>query len=354
MEVGDSAYPTPWPIRWAAMTALARGMTHYTASSGLPVLKYAIMRDQKRHGAFVPEPDQIVVAPANGLIELIIRAVCNPGDDAVVADPCFPTYLTALRQCGVGIRRVPLRLEFGSGFDATTVAAAMTDRTRLVIVNAPHNPTGGVFLPGDGGPLIELCRSRGITLLSDEVYDRLLFDGRTHVSFASPRSCSDTVVLLKSFSKVFSMSGFRLGFAAGPLDIMRKVDLLFQGTYSCVPPFVQAAGIRALGSDTDRMVTRHVRWLERNRDLMLAGIRATPRLVSTYPYGGLYGFVSVAGLGMTGEEFAFGLLERQGVVVLPGTAFGTACPDHVRLCFAGRRSSLHEGMRRIKEFVCTR
>lgn len=351
-EIGDPDFDTPPNIVEAACSALRGGETHYTSSMGLFDFREAVRKATSRTRGFTPDIEQILVTPsANIIIYYVIRCLVNPGDEVIVPDPGFPSYYAAIKFCGAVPISIPLREQNEFRMSPDDVRRAITPKTRLIILNSPHNPTGSVMTPDEIDAMAEIAEEHDVFLYSDEVYARMIFEETT--TFRSPAIrdfCRKRTIVANGFSKGFAMTGWRLGVAIGPIDVIEKMGLLLQTTSSCVAPFIQRAGIEAIEGDQSQVLAMMNEYRLR-RDLLVDGLNRIPGINCLKPGGAIYVFPNISGTGLTSEEFADLMMDKAGVALLPGTNFGKAGAGFVRLCYAVSRERIVEGLRRIEATV---
>ena len=330
-ELGEPDFDTPSNISAVAIDAIKAGNTHYTPSSGLYELKKAAAEATARSRGFLPSISQILVTPgANAIIYLTIKCVVNPGEEVIVPDPGFPTYFSAIEACGAKAVGVRVKQENGFSISPEDIEKAITPNTRLLILNSPSNPTGGVISQKDLIAIAMLCEKHNIFLLSDEIYGRLVYADNEFYSPASYDKCLKRTIIINGFSKAFAMTGWRLGVAIGPELIIEKMGLLVSTIVSCVPPFVQLAGIEAINGNQDQSKYMKVEYERRTRYLV-EGLNALPGVSCNMPKGAIYAFADITKTGMTSNEFSEFSLEKAGVAVTPGNFFGSYGEGFVRL-----------------------
>lgn len=351
-EIGDPDFDTPTNIVEAACAALRNGETHYTSSMGLHDFRETVRLTTSRTRGFTPDIEQVLVTPsANIIIYYVIRCLVEPGDEIIVPDPGFPSYYAAIKFCGAVAVPVPLREEHEFRMNPHDVRRAITPRTRLIILNSPHNPTGSVMTPEEISSMAEIAEEHDVFLYSDEVYARMIFDDATPFSSPSIRDrCRERTIVANGFSKAFAMTGWRLGVAIGPANVIEKMGLLLQTTSSCVAPFIQRAGIEAIMGDQTQVNAMMTEYRLR-RDLLVDGLNRIPGITCLKPGGAIYVFPNISGTGLSSEKFADLMLEKAGVALLPGTNFGRAGAGFVRLCYAVSRERITEGLARIEKAV---
>jgi len=351
-EIGDPDFDTPANIVNAACEALKRGETHYTSSMGIREFREAVCWTTGKTRGFTPSIEQVLVTPsANIIIYYVIRCLVNPGDEIIVPDPGFPSYYSAIKFCDAVPVRVPLKEENEFRMDPEDVRKKITEKTRLIILNSPQNPTGAVMKPEEIDKMAEIAEEYDVFLYSDEVYARMIFDEST--TFRSPSSrdrCQKRTIVANGFSKAFAMTGWRLGVAVGPEDVIEKMGLLLQTTSSCVSPFIQKAGIEAIKGNQTEVVMMMDEYKKR-RDILVDGLNSILGIRCLKPGGAFYVFPNITGTGLSSEQFADLMLGKAGVALLPGTNFGEAGKGFVRLCYAVSRERIGEGVERIRKTV---
>jgi aspartate/methionine/tyrosine aminotransferase len=291
----------------------------------------------------------VLVTPgANISIFYAVQCLVEPGDEVIVPDPGFPTYYSVLKMCGAVPVRVPLREENAFRMNPEDVRSRITDKTRLIIVNSPQNPTGAVMTPDEIAAMADIAEEHDVYLFSDEIYVRMMLDEGCRFSSPAIRDgCRVRTILANGFSKGFAMTGWRLGVVIGPEDVIEKMGLLLQTTSSCVPPFIQRAGIEAICGDQSAVKAMIGEYRER-RNMLVDGLNRIPGIKCLRPGGAFYVFPNITQTGLTSEEFAEAVLEKGGVALLPGTSFGPSGKGYVRLCYATSRENIREGLRRIE------
>jgi aspartate aminotransferase len=351
LEIGEPDFETPANVRAAAKRALDDGWTHYGPFLGLPALREAIAADATARKGFDARADRVVVVPGGKPVMFFaLLALAQAGDEVVYPDPGFPIYESMARF--VGARPVPYAITQENDFrvDLDELEGLVNERTRLLIINSPANPTGGVFTRSDIERVADLVlRHPELTVLADEIYGRIVHDGE-HVSIASFPGLAERTIVLDGFSKTYAMTGWRMGYAILPEPLVEPFGKLVINSVSCVSSFSQVAAIEALtGPQGD--VEAMVREFRARRDIVVDGLNGIPGIECAVPAGAFYVFPRIGGTGMTGSVFADRLLAESGVCVLSGTAFGTVGADHVRISYAASREHLAEAIDRIASFV---
>jgi aspartate/methionine/tyrosine aminotransferase len=354
LEIGQPDFPTPLHIREAAAKAMADGYTGYTPAPGLMECREAIAEDASRARGVPIEPDCVVVTPgAKPIIFFGMLALVEPGDEVIYPDPGFPIYASCIRFAGGVPVPAPLREERQFRLDPEEVASLVTPRTRVLLINSPHNPTGSVLSQEDIERLCEVCQSHDLFLMSDEPYRRILYEGEFHSPLSVP-GMAERTVLIDGHSKTFAMTGWRLGFGIGPRALMDAITLLEVNCNSCTAAFVQMAGIAALQGPQDE-AERMVAEFRRRRDLIVTGLNGIPGMSCVQPLGAFYAWPNAAECcGGDVGGFAAALLSEAGVACLPGTSFGAQGDRYLRFSYANSAENLQEALRRVGEYVTGR
>jgi aspartate/methionine/tyrosine aminotransferase len=351
LQIGEPDFDTPDNVRDAAKAALDAGMTHYPPYAGLPELRAAIAADTTARRGFAVEPSNVfVTVGGKGVMVYAIMALVDPGDEVIVPDPGYPIYDSITRFVGGTSVPIPIRQENDFRLDVDELASLITPRTKLIVINSPANPTGGVLTRGDIERIAELALRHDLVVLSDEIYARILYDGAEHVSIASLDGLQDRTIVLDGFSKTYAMTGWRLGYAVVPDWLVKPYSQLIINTISGATAFAQAGAIEALRGPQDD-VEAMVREFRARRDLIVDGLNAIPGFDCLRPQGAFYVFPDISGTGLSGAELAERLLQEAGVCVLAGTAFGGVGTDHIRISYANSRENLTEALNRIRAFV---
>lgn len=350
-EIGDPDFPTPQNVIDAGISALKDGYTHYSDSMGDYDFRKAVAENNLHTRGFQPDIDQVLVAPgANMMIYYAVRCLVNPGDEVIVQDPCFPTYLSVFHFCGVKAVGVPLYEKNEFRLNPRDLEERITDKTRLIIINSPHNPTGAVMKPEELEEIGKIAIKRRIYLYSDEIYSRMNYGDTPFYSPSVLDQCKEFIIVANGFSKAFAMTGWRLGVGIGPKKVMEKMGLLLQTTSSCVSSFIQKAGMAAIQGSQETVKSMMKEYKER-RDILVKGLNEIDNIECLNPGGAFYIFPNISKTGLTGEQFAYQLLEKGKVGVCAGSDFGAGGEGHVRLCYATSKQDIVEGIKRIRYFV---
>jgi aspartate aminotransferase len=350
LEIGEPDFTTPAHISEAAYRALQAGETHYCPAAGIPEFREAAAEYLAASRGLPIEAANVLIATgAKPFLFFTILALCDPGDEVIYPDPGFPIYESAISFAGAVPVPLPLHEERDFVFDPDELAARLSPRTKLVIVNSPQNPTGGVV---GAAELAEAARLIGETkawVLSDEVYCQMLYEGE-FASIATEPGLLDRTVLLDGLSKTYAMTGWRCGFAAVPDALVDPLVRFFVNSTSCVPPFIQHAGIAALRGPRDEIDAMMAEFRVR-RDLVVEGLNDLPGVSCRMPHGAFYVFPNVSGAPIAADQLAGRLLDEAGVAVLSGSAFGTVGKDNLRLSYANSQENLRRALERMGDFL---
>jgi aspartate aminotransferase len=350
LEIGEPDFDTPANIRDAAKRALDRGATHYTPTPGIPELRAAIASDATARKGFAVTPDRVVVVPGGKPVMFFAAlALVDEGDEVIYPDPGFPIYESMARYVGGRAVPCPIRQENGFRLDPDELASLVTPRTRLVILNSPANPTGGVSTRGDLERIAAMAREYDFTILADEIYGRILYEGE-HVSIASLPDMAERTIVLDGFSKTYAMTGWRLGYAILPEPLVTPFSRLIVNSVSCTNAATQWAGVEALTGPQDS-VDAMVAEFKTRRDLIVDGLNSIPGVGCVRPAGAFYAFPDISATGLTGAELADRLLNEGGVSALAGTAFGQVGRFHLRFSYATSRENIAEAVRRTRAVI---
>jgi aspartate/methionine/tyrosine aminotransferase len=350
LEIGEPDFATPAHVVEAAHRALLDGQTHYCPSAGLPELRESAAAYLSRTRGIDVAPGRVLVANgAKPFLFFTVLAVCDPGDEVIYPDPGFPIYESAIAWIGATPVPLPLREERDFSFDPDELAGLLSPRTKLVILNSPQNPTGGVVPAADLARAAELIEPTGAWVLSDEVYGRLLYEGE-FASIASLPGMLERTVLLDGMSKTYAMTGWRCGYAAVPEALVDPLVRFAVNSTSCVPPFIQLAAVAALEGPQDA-VAEMLAEFRRRRDAVVTGLNELPGVTCRWPKGAFYAFPNVAGVGVPAEELATRLLDEAGVAVLAGSAFGRVGAGNLRLSYATSLDRIDAALARMRDFL---
>ncbi|MFZ0814025.1 MAG: pyridoxal phosphate-dependent aminotransferase [Candidatus Sulfotelmatobacter sp.] len=350
LEIGEPDFDTPANVIEAGVDALHHGWTHYGPSAGLPELRQTIADYVSRTREVKVSPDEVVVVPGGKpIIFFTVLALIDEGDEAIYPNPGFPIYESMIHY--VGGRAVPIHLREERDFsvDVDELAALITDRTKLIILNSPQNPTGGVMQRQDVEQVAQIIGDRNILVLSDEIYSRLLFEGE-HFSIMSVPGMQERTILLDGFSKTYAMTGWRMGYGVMRPDLAAQITRLMTNSNSCTASFTQMAGIEALRGDqssVDHMCAE----FKRRRDVFVAGLNKIKGFSCRMPKGAFYVFPNITKTGWKSKPLADALLEQAGVAALSGTAFGEFGEGYLRFSVANSLESLQQALDRIDQWT---
>jgi aspartate/methionine/tyrosine aminotransferase len=351
LQIGEPDFDTPANVREAAKAALDAGATHYPPFAGLPALRVAIAADATARKGFSVEPSRVfVTVGGKGVMLYAILGLVDPGDEVLVPDPGYPIYESLTSFVGATPVPIPIRMANDFRLDVDELASLITPRTRVLVLNSPANPTGGVLTRGDLERIADLAIRHDLWILADEIYGRILYDGAEHVSIASLPGMIERTIVLDGFSKTFAMTGWRMGYAIVPPALEKLYGQLIINTISGVATFAQVGAVEALvgqQDDVDAMVVE----FKARRDLIVDGLNLIPGIECRRPTGAFYVFPSIAGTGFDGAVLADRLLHEAGVCVLAGSAFGGYADSHIRISYANSRENLTEALVRIRSFL---
>jgi aspartate/methionine/tyrosine aminotransferase len=347
LEIGQPDFDTYSNIALAGIRAITQGRTRYNPPSGLWALREALAEDAGRRRGIRFAPEQIVVAPGTKpLLLLPMMALLEPGDEVLHPDPGFPSYAAAIGLAGAVAVPFPLTEEVGFDLDLEALRSRLTRRTRMILLNSPSNPTGGIHAQQTLDSIAEIARDRDLWILSDEIYARLVYSFDAPSVAALPGMAERTIVA-DGFSKTYAMTGWRLGFGVFPEPLADKMDLLLTHSVGCTATFTQWAGLEAIQGPQDE-AEAVVAEFRRRRDLIVEGLNNIPGFRCQVPHGAFYAFPNVSALGRPADELADYLLDEAGVAVLPGTAFGRNGEGYLRLSYANSMENLRRALERIR------
>jgi aspartate aminotransferase len=350
LEIGEPDFDTPENIRTAAKKALDDGYTHYGPSAGLPALREIIAQEISKGWSVNVKPEEVVVTPgAKPIMFFSILALINPGDEVIYPNPGFPIYESVINFVGGSPVPIVLREENDFEMDVDELRGKITSRTRMLIINSPENPTGGVLSKENISAIAEMVKGRNIMVLSDEVYHRIIYDGQHRSIFSEPEM-RDQTILLNGYSKTYAMTGWRLGYGVMPEKLAQRVAQLQTNSNSCTCSFIQIAGVEALRGRQDA-VSSMVDEFHRRRDVIVKGLNAIDGITCRNPKGAFYVFPNVKEIGWDCQKLANYILEKAGVAVLSGTSFGQHGDGYLRLSYANSVENIQEGLKRIGQAV---
>ncbi|MEI6530432.1 MAG: pyridoxal phosphate-dependent aminotransferase [bacterium] len=350
LEIGEPDFNTPQNVKEAAIRAIRDGYTHYTPAAGIPAARKAIADYVSRTRGVAFEPNEVVITPgAKPILFYAILALIESGDEVILPNPGFPTYESMVRFAGGKPVPISLREELGFRLDTKELETLLGPRTKLIILNSPHNPTGGDLSEDDLAAIAEMVLDRKILILSDEIYSRIVYEGDHH-SIVSLQGMKDQVILLDGFSKAFAMTGWRLGFGVMNASLAEKITLLMINSNSCTAAFTQMAGIEALEGPQDA-VAMMVAELNLRRSFIVQGLNQIPGVTCRWPQGAFYAFPNIKSFGIPSRVLAERILMEGGVAVLAGSDFGSAGEGYLRISYANSLENLEVALRRIRDVL---
>ncbi len=348
LQIGEPDFPTPKHIIEAGVAALRDGQTHYSAAAGIMPLRQAITDDVYARRGVRPEVAEVVVTPgAKPIMYFVITALIEQGDEVIYPNPGFPIYESAIKFVGGTPVPLPLLEEKDFRFDPDEFRSLVTDKTKLIIVNTPANPTGGNLTRSDIEVIAEVAQERNILVLSDEVYKNIIYEGE-HVSLYALPGMRKQTILLDGFSKTYAMTGWRLGWGCMPVELAQRVEKLMINSNSCTATFSQHAAIQALKGPTDE-VDAMVETFRERRDFIVAALNKIPGISCITPKGAFYVFPNVKEVPLSSQELEDYLLNEAGVAILSGTAFGKYGAGYIRFSYANSIENIQIGLDRIQE-----
>jgi aspartate aminotransferase len=350
LEIGEPDFDTPSNIIEAATDALHKGWTHYGPSNGLPDLRETIAKYVSDTRHVKSAADEVVVVPGGKpIIFYTIMALAEEGDEVIYPNPGFPIYESMINFVGAKAVPIALREELQFGLDVNELKSLITDRTKLIILNSPHNPTGGVLEKQDVRDIAEAIGDRDIMVLSDEIYSRLLFEGEHHSIMSLP-DWKDRTILLDGFSKTYAMTGWRMGYGVMRADLAQHVSRLMTNSNSCTASFTQVAGIEALRGDQSSVDKMNVEF-KRRRDVFYDRVNRIKGFSCLKPKGAFYMFPNIQKTGWTSKKLADALLEQAGVAALSGTAFGAFGEGYLRFSIANSMDNINKALDRVEDWA---
>jgi aspartate aminotransferase len=348
LEIGQPDYPTFENVSQAGIDAIRSGKTRYTPPAGMPCLREALAEDAGLRRGIEVQPDEVVVSPG-GKPNLFFPTLglVEPGDEVIYPNPGFPTYEAMIKVAGGVPVAVPLLEENQFSFDLDDFDKLINEKTRLIILNSPSNPTGGVIPPADLEHIASHAERYNCWVMSDELYTRIVYDGLEAPSIASLPGMQERTIIVDGFSKTYSMTGWRLGFGIMPKELAARVDLLLTHSIGSTAHFTQFAGLEAITGPQD-MVEVMLSEYQRRRNVIVDGLNNIPGFTCQKPQGAFYVFPNITGTGMSSTELANLILEKAGVALLPGNSFGEYGEGYLRLSYANSIENIQKGLERIR------
>jgi aspartate aminotransferase len=356
LEIGEPDFDTPANVIQAAKDALDKGFTHYGPAAGLPEARQAVADYvNKTRGYSLWDADNVVITPgAKPIMFFGMMACIDEGDEVIYPNPGFPIYESVINFLKAKPVPLPLREEKEFRFDVADLEARITPKTRMVIINTPQNPTGGILTREDLQQIAELAVRHNLIVLSDEIYSQITYGAFKHTSITEFEGMADRTIILDGFSKTFAMTGWRLGYGLFPKEMAKIVAKLQTNCTSCTSSFSQMAGVEALSDRTLPMVGDFLKEFERRRDIIVDGLNRIPGVRCHRPHGAFYVFPNITETGMTSQECADYLLNEAGVACLSGTAFGAHGEGFIRFSYATSVENIEEALRRVEAALAKR
>ncbi len=351
LGVGEPDFDTPWAIRDEGIYSLEKGRTFYTSNSGLKKLREEIARYLKRRVDVSYDPDGEIFITVGGSegIDLAFRAMLNPGDEVLVPQPCYVSYVPCVELADGVVKSIALKEENEFRLTAEELREAVTERTKVLVLPFPNNPTGAVMERKDLEEIAQIVIEKDLIVLSDEIYSELTYTGKPHVSIASLPGMKERTILINGFSKAYAMTGWRLGYACGPKEILREMVKIHQYCIMCAPTTSQYAAVAAL-RDCDEQVEEMRNAYNMRRRFLLHRFQEIG-LPCFEPFGAFYVFPCIKEFGMSSDEFATRLLQEEKVAVVPGDAFGESGEGYIRISYAYSIDNLRTAMDRVASFI---
>ena len=348
--LGEPDFTAPQHVIDATVASLQRGETHYTPNAGIPALRQAVSDLYKRRGLDYKPSEVLIGAGAISMLNIACTAMLDIGDEVLVPDPGWANYVGLMMQ--VGAVPVPIHLKEENGFmyDVADLQAALTPKTKMILLNSPSNPTGGVASADNLRQIADFAKANDLYILTDEIYRELLWDDEPYTSIASFPGMKERTVVVDGFSKTYAMTGMRLAWAVAPEEVIVVMTKLLENVLSSVNEGMQWGGVAALNGSQE-CVEEMKRQYRRRREIIVGGLNDMKGVSCLMPKGAFYAFPNISKLGIPSREFAMRLLKEKHVVVVPGTGFGDGGEGFVRLAYATSEDNIREGLRRMKEFV---
>lgn len=348
MEIGQPDFQTFDNVGISAIRAITNGETRYTPPAGIPPLREAIARTTSQRIGMPLEPSQVVVGPgAKPLLFFPMMALLEPGDEVLYPDPGFPSYRSIIEIMGATPVPIGLKEEKDFSFDMEEFNAKVNENTRLIIINSPSNPTGGIIPREDLETIAEAAKKYDCWVLSDEIYTRLVFTDDPVISIMTLPGMAERTILMDGFSKTYAMTGWRLGYAVMPDELAKKVALLITHSVGCTASFTQIAGTEALNGDQEQ-VEKCKAIYKKRRDVLVQGLNDIPGVTCRMPKGAFYVFPNIKSFGKPANDLAEYLLQEAGVCVLPGTSFGAMGEGYIRLIYATSIQTIEQSLEKMR------
>lgn len=348
--LGEPDFTAPQHVVDATVASFRRGETHYTPNTGIPALRKAVAATYQARGLDYQPSEILIGAGAISLLNLACTAMLDIGDEVLLPDPGWANYKGLMMQVGAVPIPVKVKEENGFMYEIDDLRNAITPKTKVILINSPSNPTGGVASAENLRQISDLAKERNLYVLTDEIYRELIWDGEPYTSIASFPGMKERTVVVDGFSKKYAMTGFRLAWSAAPLEVTAVMTKLLENVLSSVNEGVQWGGVAALTGNQDCVEEMKCQY-RRRRELIVKGLNNIEKISCLWPKGAFYAFANISGTGLKSQEFAMRLLQEQHVVVVPGTGFGQGGEGFIRLSYATSEKSIQEGLRRMEAFV---
>ena len=350
--LGEPDFTSPKHIIDATVASFQRGETHYTPNAGIPALREAVARSYQERGLDYKPEEILIGSGAISVLCLSCTAILDIGDEVLLPDPGWANYNGLITQ--VGAVPVPVRVKEANGFmyDVEDLRAAITPKTKMILINSPSNPTGGVASAENLRQIADLVKEKDLYVLTDEIYHELLWSDEPYTSIASFSGMKERTLIVDGFSKKYAMTGFRLGYGAGPEEVIATMTKLLENVLSSVNEGIQWGGVAALTGDQSPVEEMKEQY-RRRRQIIVEGLNAIDRISCLAPMGAFYAFPNISQTGLSSRDFAIRLLKEKHTVVVPGTGFGEGGEGFVRISYATSEENIREGLKRIAEFVAS-
>lgn len=350
--LGEPDFTSPKHIIDATVASFQRGETHYTPNAGIPALREAVAQSYQERGLHYKPEEILIGSGAISVLCLACTAILDIGDEVLLPDPGWANYSGLITQ--VGAVPVPVRVKEENGFmyDVEDLRAAITPKTKMILINSPSNPTGGVASAENLRQIADLVKEKDLYVLTDEIYHELLWSDEPYTSIASFPGMKERTLIVDGFSKKYAMTGFRLGYGAGPEEVIATMTKLLENVLSSVNEGIQWGGVAALTGDQSPVEEMKEQY-RRRRQIIVEGLNAIDRISCLAPMGAFYAFPNISQTGLSSRDFAIRLLQEKHTVVVPGTGFGEGGEGFVRISYATSEENIREGLKRIAEFVAS-
>lgn len=350
--LGEPDFTSPKHIIDATVASFQRGETHYTPNAGIPALREAVAQSYQERGLDYKPEEILIGSGAISVLCLACTAILDIGDEVLLPDPGWANYSGLIMQ--VGAVPVPVRVKEENGFmyDVEDLRAAITPKTKMILINSPSNPTGGVASAENLRQIADLVKEKDLYVLTDEIYHELLWSDEPYTSIASFPGMKERTLVVDGFSKKYAMTGFRLGYGAGPEEVIATMTKLLENVLSSVNEGIQWGGVAALTGDQSPVEEMKEQY-RRRRQIIVEGLNAIDRISCLAPMGAFYAFPNISQTGLSSRDFAIRLLKEKHTVVVPGTGFGEGGEGFVRISYATSEENIREGLKRIAEFVAS-